>query len=64
MSKSMEFCGKDKTIDKALQKAIQTAMQTNNFPDKMITYTVTCISGTYGGIAGLNEIEVTIQIKK
>ena len=59
--KNTEFNGKGKTIEDALKNAIQKAMSFNNHPDKMINYTVSCIKGTYGGYAGLNEIEVTIQ---
>ena len=61
-SEGLKFSGKDKTIEKALQKAIQTAISSNSYPDKMINYSISLIKGKYGGISGLNEIEVTINV--
>ena len=47
----------------ALRDAIQQALKSPNIVDNLVTWKIEKISGENGGIAGLNEISVTIAAK-
>ena len=50
-------------LDEALQKAVAAAASTAKHPDAMVEWTLKSVSGRSGGIAGFNQITVTIEAK-
>lgn len=50
-------------IEEALQKAIAAAAGTVKHPDAMVEWTLKSVAGRSGGIAGFNQITVTIEAK-
>jgi hypothetical protein len=51
-------------IEEAIANAIREAMGSSQGDDALIKWTIKKISGQRGGIAGLNEISVTIAAAK
>ena len=50
-------------VEEALQKAIAAAEKSVRHPDAMVEWTLKSVSGRNGGIAGFNEVSVTIEAR-
>ena len=50
-------------VDEALRLAIARAERSVRHPDAMVEWTLKSVSGRSGGIAGFNEITVTIDAR-
>jgi len=50
-------------VQEALQSAIAAAERSVRHPDAMVEWTLKSVAGRSGGIAGFNEITVTIEAK-
>jgi hypothetical protein len=57
------FKGTSKTgnMQEALHNAISAAERSVRHPDAMVTWTLKSVTGRSGGIAGFNEVAVTIE---
>jgi hypothetical protein len=50
-------------VDEALRLAIARAERSVRHPDAMVEWTLKSVSGRNGGIAGFNEVTVTIEAR-
>lgn len=55
------FTGSGNSFDAARRDAAQEAVAATQTPDAMVVYKVNETRGQYGGIAGLDSVEVDIE---
>ena len=57
------FKGTSKTgkLEEAIQSAVSAAESSVRHPDAMVDWTLKSVAGRSGGIAGFNEVTVTIE---
>lgn len=64
-ARTRQFRGTSRTgsIEEALKNAIAAAGRSVNHPDAMVEWTLKTVAGRSGGIAGFNEVTVTIEAR-